>query len=43
MKFSSDIMGYGNINVEKSIGGVSMFINGDAGDINPRVSEMCQV
>jgi len=28
--------------VETSIGDVSMFINGDAGDINPIVSTMCQ-
>jgi len=42
MKFSSDIMGYANINVENSLGGVSMFINGDAGDINPIYSTMCQ-
>jgi len=35
MKFSSDIMGYANIDVEEAIGGISMFVNGDAGDTSP--------
>jgi len=35
MKFSADIMGYANMLNEKAIGGVSMFINADAGDIDP--------
>lgn len=35
MKYSSDIMGNVNFNVEALVGGVSMFINADAGDIDP--------
>jgi len=31
MKLSSDIMGYANIDIEKAIGGISMFVNSDAG------------
>jgi len=41
LKFSSDIMGYANIDVEAAIGGISMFVNSDAGDINPKVAEVC--
>jgi len=35
MKFSSDIMGYASIVIEKQVGGISLFINADAGDIDP--------
>lgn len=35
MLFSSDIMGGANDNIEAQGGGISLFINGDAGDISP--------
>jgi len=35
MKYSSDIMGLANTLIESKIGGVALFINGDAGDIDP--------
>ncbi len=35
MKFSSDIMGATCDNIESKIGGVALFINADAGDIDP--------
>eukprot|EP00163_Fabomonas_tropica_P015439 TRINITY_DN28234_c0_g1_i1.p1 TRINITY_DN28234_c0_g1~~TRINITY_DN28234_c0_g1_i1.p1 ORF type:complete len:506 (+),score=121.43 TRINITY_DN28234_c0_g1_i1:33-1520(+) len=35
MQSSADIMGEANRLIEESIGGVSMFINADAGDIDP--------
>jgi len=35
MQFSSDIMGLANTLIESKIGGVAMFINADAGDIDP--------
>lgn len=37
MEFSSDIMGGSNILIEQQVGGVSLFINGDAGDIDPGI------
>eukprot|EP00028_Trichosphaerium_sp_Am-I-7-wt_P004895 CAMPEP_0168525948 /NCGR_PEP_ID=MMETSP0405-20121227/11634_1 /TAXON_ID=498012 /ORGANISM="Trichosphaerium sp, Strain Am-I-7 wt" /LENGTH=288 /DNA_ID=CAMNT_0008548613 /DNA_START=27 /DNA_END=893 /DNA_ORIENTATION=+ len=40
MKFSGDIMGHTNTLIEQNIGGVSLFINADAGDIDP-TSESC--
>jgi hypothetical protein len=42
MLFCSDVMGSTNIWVEKNIGGVSLFFNGDAGDINPIFSVACK-
>jgi len=42
LNFSSDIMGYANLDIEESIGGISMFANSDAGDINPIVSTVCK-
>eukprot|EP00053_Salpingoeca_punica_P013748 m.124504 g.124504 ORF g.124504 m.124504 type:complete len:479 (-) comp16294_c0_seq1:2080-3516(-) len=41
MMFSSDIMGGVSDYVESSVGGVALFINGDAGDIDPK-PQMCQ-
>jgi len=38
--FSSDIMGGASDNIEKSVGGISLFINADAGDIDP-ASQSC--
>eukprot|EP01119_Soliformovum_irregulare_P005626 TRINITY_DN17381_c0_g1_i1.p1 TRINITY_DN17381_c0_g1~~TRINITY_DN17381_c0_g1_i1.p1 ORF type:complete len:487 (+),score=136.37 TRINITY_DN17381_c0_g1_i1:22-1461(+) len=35
LKFSSDIMGYASDVMEKQIGGIALFMNGDAGDIDP--------
>jgi len=35
MKFSGDIMGYANELIESGVGGVSLFVNADAGDIDP--------
>lgn len=35
MKYSSDIMGVANTNIESTLGGIALFINGDAGDISP--------
>lgn len=32
---SADIMGYANTLIEQTIGGVSLFVNADAGDIDP--------
>jgi len=40
MKFSGDIMGYANDIIEQNLGGISLFMNGDAGDIDP-ASGMC--
>jgi len=40
MKFSSDIMGYASDLIEETVGGVALFVNGDAGDIDP-ASGMC--
>eukprot|EP01102_Stenamoeba_stenopodia_P015167 TRINITY_DN5144_c0_g1_i1.p1 TRINITY_DN5144_c0_g1~~TRINITY_DN5144_c0_g1_i1.p1 ORF type:complete len:500 (+),score=112.80 TRINITY_DN5144_c0_g1_i1:178-1677(+) len=41
LNFSGDVMGSANNWIEENIGGVSMFINGDAGDINPIFSVAC--
>eukprot|EP00003_Mantamonas_plastica_P025806 TRINITY_DN513_c0_g1_i15.p3 TRINITY_DN513_c0_g1~~TRINITY_DN513_c0_g1_i15.p3 ORF type:complete len:441 (-),score=141.77 TRINITY_DN513_c0_g1_i15:4571-5893(-) len=41
MQFSSDIMGYACELVEEQVGGVALFVNGDAGDIDP-TSEACE-
>jgi len=41
MKFSSDVAGSVNTWVEQNVGGISMFINGDAGDVNPIFSVCC--
>lgn len=38
MKFSGDIMGYTNDVIEQTIGGTSLFINADAGDVDPSMS-----
>jgi len=35
MKFSGDIMGKACQYIEESVGGIALFINGDAGDIDP--------
>eukprot|EP01095_Lingulamoeba_sp_RSL-Kostka_P010630 TRINITY_DN3864_c0_g1_i1.p1 TRINITY_DN3864_c0_g1~~TRINITY_DN3864_c0_g1_i1.p1 ORF type:complete len:468 (+),score=190.18 TRINITY_DN3864_c0_g1_i1:25-1428(+) len=35
MLFSSDIMGGASDNIEEIVGGVALFVNGDAGDISP--------
>jgi len=35
MKFSGDIMGYACDVIEQTVGGTAMFINADAGDIDP--------
>jgi len=35
MNFSSDIMGVACKEIEQAVGGVALFINGDAGDIDP--------
>jgi len=35
MKFSGDIMGYTSDVIEQTIGGTALFINADAGDIDP--------
>jgi hypothetical protein len=35
MFFSGDIMGYANEMIEQSVGGVALFVNADAGDIDP--------
>ncbi len=35
LKFSSDIMGAASDTIEQMIGGVALFVNGDAGDISP--------
>jgi len=40
MKFSGDIMGKASEYIEKQVGGVALFINGDAGDIDP-TNEAC--
>jgi len=40
LKFSSDNMGIANTLIEQKIGGVSFFINADAGDINPNM-DLC--
>jgi len=40
MKFSGDIMGYTSDLVEEGIGGTTLFINADAGDVNPD-GELC--
>jgi len=42
MWFSGDVMGATNDYVERNIGGISMFLNGDAGDVNPIFSVACQ-
>src|SRR5690606_27112932 len=42
LKFTSDVMGAVNYWIEDNIGGVSMFINGDAGDVNPIFSVCCE-
>jgi len=42
MMFCSDVMGSVNDWVEENVGGVSYFINGDAGDINPDFGVCCQ-
>lgn len=42
MKFSSDISGSANQWVEDNVGGVSLFVNGDAGDVNPIFSVCCR-
>jgi len=39
---SGDIMGYANIDIENAIGGISMFMNADAGDINPIYDKVCK-
>eukprot|EP01104_Vermistella_antarctica_P016348 TRINITY_DN554_c7_g1_i1.p1 TRINITY_DN554_c7_g1~~TRINITY_DN554_c7_g1_i1.p1 ORF type:complete len:522 (-),score=121.45 TRINITY_DN554_c7_g1_i1:264-1829(-) len=41
MNFSSDVMGSVCEFVEDNIGGVAMFVNGDAGDTNPVFSVSC--
>eukprot|EP00753_Platysulcus_tardus_P013096 PLAT3615.4.p1 GENE.PLAT3615.4~~PLAT3615.4.p1 ORF type:complete len:488 (-),score=234.70 PLAT3615.4:215-1678(-) len=41
LKLSGDIMGVSNDEIETSIGGISMFINADAGDIAPDGSTVC--
>jgi len=40
MKYSADIMGLANELIEQQIGGVSLFVNADAGDIDPHAG-MC--
>jgi hypothetical protein len=35
MMFCSDVMGSVSDWIESNIGGVSLFMNGDAGDVNP--------
>jgi hypothetical protein len=40
MKFSGDIMGVSNRLIEARAGGVALFVNGDAGDIDPAAG-MC--
>jgi hypothetical protein len=35
MKYSGDIMGYVNSLIEQQLGGISLFVNADAGDIDP--------
>jgi len=40
MKFSSDIMGAACDSIEDAVGGVALFINADAGDIDP-TSQTC--
>jgi len=35
MYFSSDIMGGASDNIEKLVGGIALFVNADAGDIDP--------
>lgn len=42
MRCSGDIMGVASILVEKNVGGVALFINADAGDIDP-TSEACHL
>jgi len=42
LKYSSDVMGAVNDWNEANIGGISMFINGDAGDINPDFGVCCE-
>jgi len=42
MWFSGDVMGSVNDFVESNIGGISMFLNGDAGDVNPIFDVACQ-
>jgi hypothetical protein len=41
LKYSSDIMGNVSQNIENTVGGVALFINSDAGDINPRFDVTC--
>jgi len=40
MKFSSDIMGASSDSIEKLVGGIALFVNSDAGDIEP-TSDTC--
>jgi len=42
LKQSADISGRANQIIEQRVGGVAMFVNGDAGDANPRWGEMCK-
>jgi hypothetical protein len=42
LKFSSDVSGSVDRYVESTLGGVSMFVNGDAGDINPIFPVCCR-
>jgi len=41
MKYSSDVMGSACDWIEQNVGGVALFINGDAGDINPAFGVAC--
>jgi len=41
-KQSADVSGRTNELIEQKIGGVALFVNSDAGDTNPKVSEMCR-
>jgi len=42
MLFSGDIMGSVNQYIESQLGGISLFINGDSGDVDPITSSLCQ-
>jgi len=42
LKFTSDICGSVNKYVEENLGGYSMFINADAGDVNPDFDVCCR-
>eukprot|EP00698_Gefionella_okellyi_P007333 TRINITY_DN1787_c0_g1_i1.p1 TRINITY_DN1787_c0_g1~~TRINITY_DN1787_c0_g1_i1.p1 ORF type:complete len:441 (+),score=106.36 TRINITY_DN1787_c0_g1_i1:19-1341(+) len=42
MFFSSDVMGAVNLWNEENIGGISLFMNSDAGDVNPQFGVCCQ-